>query len=436
MDHTKSSRVFEEARKFIPGGVNSPVRSFRSVGGVPPFINGGKGSRIYDIDGNEYLDYVLSYGPLLMGHAPACVTDTIKAAAEKGTSYGAPTVAEVELAEIICHLIPSMEMVRMVNSGTEATMSALRLARAYTGRECIVKFIGCYHGHHDSLLVKAGSGGATFGVPDSPGVPSAVAATTITVPFNDLPALEKVFAERGQEIAAVILEPTPGNMGLVLPHEGYLAAVRKLTKDYGALFICDEVMSGFRSAQGGSQSLYDIDPDITCLGKVIGGGLPVAAYGGKREIMSMVSPAGPMYQAGTLSGNPLAMAAGIAALSYMVDNDVCLKLESRTAILTGGLEKAAKKAGVPVQVHRLGSMFTVFFNDKPVVDFDTAAASDLEAFKIYFHSMLEQGIYLPPSQFETNFVSYAHTPEDIQRTIDAAEVAFQKVAEARGYKAE
>lgn len=436
MDHTKSSRVFEEARKFIPGGVNSPVRSFRSVGGVPPFINGGKGSRIYDIDGNEYLDYVLSYGPLLMGHAPACVTDAIKAAAEKGTSYGAPTVAEVELAEIICHLIPSMEMVRMVNSGTEATMSALRLARAYTGRECIVKFIGCYHGHHDSLLVKAGSGGATFGVPDSPGVPSAVAATTITVPFNDLPALEKVFAERGQEIAAVILEPTPGNMGLVLPHEGYLAAVRKLTKDYGALFICDEVMSGFRSAQGGSQSLYDIDPDITCLGKVIGGGLPVAAYGGKREIMSMVSPAGPMYQAGTLSGNPLAMAAGIAALSYMVDNDVCLKLESRTAILTGGLEKAAKKAGVPVQVQRLGSMFTVFFNDKPVVDFDTAAASDLEAFKIYFHSMLEQGIYLPPSQFETNFVSYAHTPEDIQRTIDAAEVAFQKVAEARGYKAE
>lgn len=436
MDHTKSSRVFEEARKFIPGGVNSPVRSFRSVGGVPPFINGGKGSRIYDIDGNEYLDYVLSYGPLLMGHAPACVTDAIKAAAEKGTSYGAPTVAEVELAEIICHLIPSMEMVRMVNSGTEATMSALRLARAYTGRECIVKFIGCYHGHHDSLLVKAGSGGATFGVPDSPGVPSAVAATTITVPFNDFPALEKVFAERGQEIAAVILEPTPGNMGLVLPHEGYLAAVRKLTKDYGALFICDEVMSGFRSAQGGSQSLYDIDPDITCLGKVIGGGLPVAAYGGKREIMSMVSPAGPMYQAGTLSGNPLAMAAGIAALSYMVDNDVCLKLESRTAILTGGLEKAAKKAGVPVQVHRLGSMFTVFFNDKPVVDFDTAAASDLEAFKIYFHSMLEQGIYLPPSQFETNFVSYAHTPEDIQRTIDAAEVAFQKVAEARGYKAE
>lgn len=436
MDHTKSSHVFEEARKFIPGGVNSPVRSFRSVGGVPPFITGGKGSKIFDVDGNQYIDYVLSYGPLLMGHAPECVTEAIKQAAERGTSYGAPTVAEVELAEIVCHLVPSMEMVRMVNSGTEATMSALRLARAYTGRECIVKFIGCYHGHHDSLLVKAGSGGATFGVPDSPGVPSAVAATTITVPFNDIAALEKVFAERGQEIAAVILEPTPGNMGLVLPKEGYLEAVRKLTKDNGALLICDEVMSGFRSAQGGSQSLYDIDPDITCLGKVIGGGLPVAAYGGKREIMSLVSPAGPMYQAGTLSGNPLAMAAGIAALSYMVDHDVCLKLESRTAILTGGLEKAAKKADVPVQVHRLGSMFTVFFNDKPVVDFDTAAASDLEAFKIYFHSMLEQGIYLPPSQFETNFISFAHSPEDIQATIDAAEIAFQKVAEAKGYKAE
>ena len=323
----------------------------------------------------------------------------------------------------------------MVNSGTEATMSALRLARAYTGRDCIVKFIGCYHGHHDSLLVKAGSGATTFGVPDSPGVPKAVASTTITVPFNDLPALEKVFAERGEEIAAVIMEPTPGNMGLVLPKEGYLEGIRALTRKYGALVICDEVMSGFRSAQGGSQSLYDVDPDITCLGKVIGGGLPVAAYGGKLEIMQKVSPAGPMYQAGTLSGNPLAMAAGIAALTYMEENKVCEKLESMTAILTGGLERAAAKAGVPVQVHRLGSMFTVFFNDKSVTDFDSAAASDLEAFKIYFHSMLEQGIYLPPSQFETNFLSLAHSPEDIQKTIDAAAVAFAKVAEARGYKA-
>lgn len=431
MENTKSANAFAEARQYIPGGVNSPVRSFRSVGGVPPFIAGGKGSKIYDIDGNEYIDYVLSYGPLLMGHVPDCVTEAIKEAAGKGTSYGAPTLAETELAKLVCRLIPSMDMVRMVNSGTEATMSALRLARAYTGRDCIVKFIGCYHGHHDSLLVKAGSGAATFGVPDSPGVPKAVAATTITVPFNDLPALKQVFAERGQEIAAVIMEPTPGNMGLVLPQEGYLEAVRALTKEYGSLLICDEVMSGFRSAQGGSQSLYDIDPDITCLGKVIGGGLPVAAYGGKREIMEMVAPAGPMYQAGTLSGNPLAMAAGIAALTYMEENKVCEKLESMTAILTGGLEKAAAQAGVPVQVHRLGSMFTVFFNDKPVTDYDSAASSDLEAFKIYFHSMLDQGIYLPPSQFETNFVSLAHTPEDIQKTIDAAAIAFTAVKAAR-----
>ena len=431
MNHTKSEAAFAEAKQYIPGGVNSPVRSFRSVGGMPPIIAKGKGSKIYDIDGNEYIDYVLSYGPLLMGHVPDCVTDAIKAAAEKGTSYGAPTLAETELAKLVCRLVPSMDMVRMVNSGTEATMSALRLARAYTGRDCIVKFIGCYHGHHDSLLVKAGSGATTLGVPDSPGVPKAVAETTITIPFNDIPALEKVFAERGNEIAAVITEPTPGNMGLVLPHEGFLEALRAITKKYGALLICDEVMSGFRSAQGGSQSLYDIDPDITCLGKVIGGGLPVAAYGGKKDIMLTVAPAGPMYQAGTLSGNPLAMAAGIAALNYMEANKVCDKLESMCAILCGGLEKAAQAAGVPVEVHRLGSMFTVFFSDKPVTDFDSACACDLEAFKIYFHSMLEQGIYLPPSQFETNFISLAHSPEDIQKTIDCAAKAFAEVAKSK-----
>lgn len=431
MIHSKSEAAFAEAKNYIPGGVNSPVRSFRSVGGVPPIVASGKGSKIYDIDGNEYIDYVLSYGPLLMGHVPDCVTEAIKAAAEKGTSYGAPTLAETELAKLVCRLVPSMDMVRMVNSGTEATMSALRLARAYTGRDCIVKFVGCYHGHHDSLLVKAGSGATTLGVPDSPGVPKAVAETTITIPFNDIPALEKVFAERGNEIAAVITEPTPGNMGLVLPNEGFLEALRAITKKYGALLICDEVMSGFRSAQGGSQSLYDIDPDITCLGKVIGGGLPVAAYGGRKEIMQVVAPAGPMYQAGTLSGNPLAMAAGIAALTYMEENKVCEKIESMTAILTGGLERAAAAAGVPVQIHRLGSMFTVFFSDKPVTDFDSACACDLEAFKIYFHSMLEQGIYLPPSQFETNFVSLAHSPEDIQKTIDCAAKAFAKVAAAR-----
>ncbi len=425
---TKSTRAFAEAQEYTPGGVNSPVRSFRSVGGVPPFIQNGKGSKIYDIDGNEYIDYVMSYGPLLMGHVPDCVAKAIKAAVDRGTSYGSPTVAEIELAKLICKLIKSVEMVRFVNSGTEATMSALRLARAYTKRESIVKFIGCYHGHHDSLLVKAGSGATTCGVPDSPGVPRGVAMNTITVPFNDETALEAVFAEKGKEIAAVIMEPTPGNMGLVLPHDGFLDFVRKITKKHGALLICDEVMSGFRGAQGGSQSLYNIDPDITCLGKVIGGGLPVAAYGGKREIMMMVSPAGPMYQAGTLSGNPLAMNAGIAALTYMIENDVCNKLTAVTAKLTAGLEKAAAEAGVPVQVHHLGSMFTVFFSDKPITDYESATQCNPEAFKIYFHSMLEKGIYLPPSQFETNFLSLAHSPEDIEKTLQAAAYSFKQVA--------
>lgn len=431
MDHSKSQAAFTEAKQYIPGGVNSPVRSFRSVGGVPPVIAKGSGSKLTDIDGNEYIDYVLSYGPLLLGHAHPQVTEAIQTAAAKGSSYGAPTLAETELAKLLCTLVPSMEMVRMVNSGTEATMSALRLARAYTGRESIVKFIGCYHGHHDSLLVKAGSGAATLGVPDSPGVPKGVAANTITVPFNDRAALEAAFAAKGSDIAAVIMEPTPGNMGLVLPQDGYLEFIRSITKKYGTLLICDEVMSGFRSSEKSSQGLYGIDPDITCLGKVIGGGLPVAAYGGKRQIMEQVAPVGPMYQAGTLSGNPLAMAAGIANLTYMHGHNVCSQLESMTAILTGGLAKAAAKAGVPVQVHRLGSMFTVFFTDQEVYDYDSACTSDLDAFRIYFHSMLEQGIYFPPSQFETNFLSLAHTPEDIEKTLQAAEIAFSAVAAAK-----
>lgn len=431
MEHSKSQAAFAEAQQYIPGGVNSPVRSFRSVGGIPPIIAKGSGSKLTDIDGNEYIDYVLSYGPLLLGHAHPQVTEAIQTAAAKGSSYGAPTLAETELAKLLCTLVPSMEMVRMVNSGTEATMSALRLARAYTGRENIVKFIGCYHGHHDSLLVKAGSGAATLGVPDSPGVPKGVAANTITVPFNDRAALEAVFAAKGNDIAAVIMEPTPGNMGLVLPQDGYLEFIRNLTQKYGALLICDEVMSGFRSSEKSSQGLYDIDPDITCLGKVIGGGLPVAAYGGKRQIMEQVAPVGPMYQAGTLSGNPLAMAAGIANLTYMHEHNVCSRLESMTAILTGGLVKAAAQAGVPVQVHRLGSMFTVFFTAQEVYDYDSACSSDLDAFRIYFHSMLEQGIYLPPSQFETNFLSLAHTPEDIERTLQAATKAFTAVAAAQ-----
>lgn len=426
----KSTSIMETARGVIPGGVNSPVRSFRSVGGTPPFIARGSGSKLFDLDGNEYIDYVLSYGPLLLGHAHPVVTEAITAAAGRGTSYGAPTQGEVELAQLVCQLVPSMDMVRMVNSGTEATMSALRLARAYTNRESIVKFVGCYHGHHDSLLVKAGSAATTLGVPDSPGVPRGVAANTITVPFNDVAALEAVFQAKGDDIAAVIFEPTPGNMGLVLPANNFLQEIRRITKQYGALMICDEVMSGFRSSQGGSQALYDIDPDITCLGKVIGGGLPVAAYGGKRDIMNWVSPVGPMYQAGTLSGNPLAMAAGIASLTYMMEHDVCAKLTARTKILVAGLELAAMKAGLKYQFHQIGSMFTVFFTEENVTDYASALTSDQEAFKIYFHSMLEQGIYLPPSQFETNFMSLAHSDADLEKTLAAAEKAFAQVAAA------
>ncbi|MCI6223153.1 MAG: glutamate-1-semialdehyde 2,1-aminomutase [Succiniclasticum sp.] len=428
MKITQSEALFAAAKKVMPGGVNSPVRSFRSVGGVPPFLVRGEGSHVVDADGNRYIDYVLSYGPLLLGHAAPMIGEAIKKATDHGTSYGAPTPDEVTLARLVTSLLPSMEMVRMVNSGTEATMSAIRLARAYTGREYILKFIGCYHGHSDSLLVQAGSGASTFGVPDSPGVTKGTAATTLSVPFNDLPALEKVFAAKGRDIAAVIMEPTPGNMGLILPKDGYLPAVQDLARRYGSLLIIDEVMSGFRAAQGGSQSLYGIDPDITCLGKVIGGGLPVAAYGGKRKIMEMVSPVGPMYQAGTLSGNPLAMAAGIAALTWMRDHKVCDTLPERCAALCKGLADAAAAACVPVRIHHLGSMFTVFFTDKDPMNYDDVCACDKEAFKIYFHTMLENGVYLPPSQFETNFISLAHSDEDFAQTIAAARKAFAAIA--------
>ncbi len=429
MKRVKSEKAFKEAREVLPGGVDSPVRSFKGVGGTPPFIKSGKGSKITDIDGNEYIDYVLSYGPLILGHAAAAVTGAVKKAAELGTSYGAPTLAETKLAKMITEIVPSMEMVRFVNSGTEATMSALRVARAYTKRDFIVKFTGCYHGHNDALLVKAGSGAATLGIPDSPGVPRSAAQSTITLPFNNINAAKALFRDKGWKIAAVIVEPTPGNMGLVLPKDGFLETIRALTEKYGALLIFDEVMSGFRSALGGSQEVYGITPDLTCLGKIIGGGLPVGAYGGRREIMEMVAPSGPVYQAGTLSGNPLAMAAGIAALTKVAAPGVCEKLESMTAILAGELEKAAKKAGVPVQVHRIGSMFTVFFSRKPVTDWESAAACNAAAFREYFHSMLEQGIYLPPSQFETNFLSTAHTPGDIKKTVKAAETAFKNVAQ-------
>lgn len=430
----KSAAAFAEAKQYIPGGVNSPVRSYRSVDCNPPFIARAKGSRIFDIDGNEYIDYVGSWGPMIVGHAHDAVVAALKEAAENGTSYGAPTLLETRLAKLVQRIMPSMERIRMVNSGTEATMSALRLARGFTGRDKIVKFVGCYHGHHDSLLVKAGSGAATFGVPDSPGVPKGIAENTITVPYNDVEAVRELVRACGAEIAAVIIEPVAGNMGLVLPKQGYLRELRRLTEQCGALLIFDEVMCGFRAALGGAQAAYGVTPDLTCLGKIIGGGLPVGAYGGRRDIMEMVSPAGPVYQAGTLSGNPLAMTAGIATLEIISaepepgQSDYSRMLTLKTKKLVLGMEAAAKAAGLKLQFHQAGSMFGVFFSEAPVYDYATAAQSDLEAFKMYFCAMLEQGIYLAPSQFETTFMSGAHTDADIEKTIAASEIAFAKVA--------
>lgn len=426
----KSAEAFEEAKQYIPGGVNSPVRSFRSVGGTPPFIAQAAGSKLTDIDGNEYIDYVLSWGPCILGHSHPAVVKALQEAVPKGTSFGAPTVLETELAKLVRSIMPGLERIRMVNSGTEATMSALRLARAYTRRDKIVKFAGCYHGHHDSLLVKAGSGAATFGVPDSPGVPQGIADTTITVPYNDPEALAKVFAEDGEAIACVIIEPIAGNMGLVLPEPGYLAKVREITEKYGALLIFDEVMCGFRCAFAGARELYHVDADLTCLGKVIGGGLPVAAYGGRAAIMDMVSPAGPVYQAGTLSGNPLAMTAGLATLKLLVEAGpkAYRQLEERTKILCEGLEAAAESFDLHYQYHRIGAMFSMFFTDRPVTDYESAKQSDTEAFAVYFHSMLSQGIYLAPSQFECAFMSLAHSEADIETTLVAARQAFSKVA--------
>lgn len=435
---TKSAAAFREAKTLMPGGVNSPVRSYRSVDCDPPFIARAEGSRIYDIDGNEYIDYVGSWGPMIVGHAHPKVVKALQEAVTRGTSYGAPTLAESELAKLVRQVYPSMELLRMVNSGTEATMSALRLARGFTRRDKIVKFIGCYHGHSDGLLVKAGSGLATFGVPDSPGVPKNVAADTITVPYNDSDAIAAVMTEHGQEIAAVIVEPVAGNMGLVLPESGYLEKLRQLTTESGALLIFDEVMCGFRASLGGAQAAYGVTPDLTCLGKIIGGGLPVAAYGGRRDIMSFISPAGLVYQAGTLSGNPLAMTAGLATLQILTaeptrgEPDYSRRLTLQTKKLVLGWEQQAKKADVPVQVHQAGSMFGLFFNAHHVRDYATSAASDQEAFKVWFRAVLEQGIYLAPSQFETIFLSGAHTDADIETTLAASEKAFAAVKRARG----
>ncbi len=431
----KSAAAFAEAKKLMPGGVNSPVRSYRSVDCNPPFIARAEGSHIYDIDGNDYIDYVGSWGPMVVGHAHPQVVKALQEAATRGTSYGAPTLIESQLAKKVMEVYPSIEVIRMVNSGTEATMSALRLARGYTHRNKIVKFIGCYHGHSDSLLVKAGSGMATFGVPDSPGVTPGTAQDTITIPYNDFEAVKEVFAEQGQEIAAIIVEPVAGNMGLVLPKPGYLDLLRKVTADNGALLIFDEVMCGFRASLGGAQAAYAIKPDLTCLGKIIGGGLPVAAYGGRREIMEQVSPAGPVYQAGTLSGNPLAMTAGLETLKIITappepgEPDYSRVLTIKTKKLVLGVAQKAKEAGVTLQVQQAGSMFGFFFSPVEVVDYETSAAADQEAFKVWFKAMLEQGIYIAPSQFETLFMSGAHTDEEIDRTIEAAGKALQQVAE-------
>ncbi|HOQ46927.1 MAG TPA: glutamate-1-semialdehyde 2,1-aminomutase [Bryobacteraceae bacterium] len=419
---TRSKALFERAQKSIPGGVNSPVRAFRGVGGTPPFVVRGQGSHIVDADGKEYVDYVCSWGPLLLGHRHPEIVEALNRALETGTSFGIPTEGEVELAEAICEAVPSIEMVRLVNSGTEATMSALRLARAATGRDLIVKFEGCYHGHVDSLLAKAGSGVATLGIPDTAGVPQSFAATTVTLPFNNVQALAECFDVYKDKIAAVIVEPVVGNMGCVPPAPGFLQALRETTARNGALLIFDEVMTGFRVAYGGAQELYGIRPDLTTLGKVLGGGLPIGAYGGRRDLMSMVAPSGPVYQAGTLSGNPLAVSAGLAMLRYLKSHpEVYTQLEARTARL-------AAAAPSSITVNRVGSMFTFFFTSEPVTDFDSAMKSDRARFAEFHRWMLERGFYLPPSQFEAAFVSAAHTEEDIERTVEAARAWFSKQA--------
>ena len=425
-EQNKSSRLYARALELMPGGVNSPVRAFLAVGGTPLFIKSARGPFITDVDDRRFIDYVGSWGPMILGHADEEIVDALSTVAAAGTSFGAPNELEIELAEEIVAAVPSIEMVRMVNSGTEATMSAIRLARGATGRDRLVKFEGCYHGHADSLLVKAGSGVATLGLPDSPGVPASLAQHTITVPFNDTAALEDVFTQH-PEIAAVIIEPVVGNMGCIPPERGFLNFVRDITARHSTLLIFDEVMTGFRVARGGAQELYGITPDITCLGKIIGGGLPVGAYGGTRELMRNIAPAGTIYQAGTLSGNPLAMTAGLLTLRRLKDKTIYDRLESRSARLCEGLSKAAAAAGVKTVTNRVGSMWTTFFTEEPVVNWTTANQSDRQFYGRFFHALLDEGVYLAPSQFEAGFVSIAHTEEIIDQTIEAARRAFLKI---------
>ncbi len=423
----KNRELFEKARSLMPGGVSSPVRAFKAVGGDPIIVSRAKGSRLWDVEGKEYIDFLMSWGPLILGHAHPKVVEAVKEQSQKGLSYGLTNPYEIELAELVASCMPSVEMVRFVSSGTEATMSAIRLARGYTGKKYVVKFEGCYHGHGDALLVSAGSGVATLGIPGTPGVPEEVARLTLVIPYNNTEALEEVFKRYGEDIACVIVEPVAGNMGVVLPKPGFLEAIRDLTKRYGALFICDEVITNFRLSKGGAQEVFNVEPDITCMGKILGGGMPLGAYGGRREIMEKVAPEGPIYQAGTLSGNPLSMVAGLATIRELLSLDPYQELERLTRKLTDGISKILSDKGIAHRINQIASMFTVFFTDREVYDYESAKSSNTELFGRFFRALLKEGVLIPPSQFEAWFLSTAHQEEDIDLTLERIDRAIRSL---------
>jgi len=423
----KNRELFEKARSLMPGGVSAPVRAFKAVGGDPIIVSRAKGSRLWDVEGKEYIDFLMSWGPLILGHAHPKVVEAVKEQAKNGLSYGLTNPYEIELAELVASCMPSVEMVRFVSSGTEATMSAIRLARGYTGKKYVVKFEGCYHGHGDALLVSAGSGVATLGIPGTPGVPEEVARLTLVIPYNNTEALEEVFKRYGEDIACVIVEPVAGNMGVVLPKPGFLEAIRDLTKRYGALFICDEVITNFRLSKGGAQEVFNVEPDITCMGKILGGGMPLGAYGGRREIMEKVAPEGPIYQAGTLSGNPLSMVAGIATIRELLSLDPYQELERLTKKLTDGLSKILSDKGIAHRINQIASMFTVFFTDREVYDYESAKSSNTELFGRFFRALLKEGVLIPPSQFEAWFLSTAHQEEDIDLALERIDRAVRSL---------